>query len=44
MCHNVLPYKQEVVKMAMTSFNFRIEEELLEKFTSYSEKKNIKRG
>lgn len=30
--------------MAMTSFNFRIEEELLEKFTSYSEKKNIKRG
>lgn len=30
--------------MAMTSFNFRIEEELLEKFTSYAEKKNIKRG
>lgn len=30
--------------MAMTSFNFRIEEELLEKFTSYCENNNIKRG
>lgn len=30
--------------MATTTFHFRIEEDLLEKFTSYCENKNIKKG
>lgn len=30
--------------MAMTSFNFRIEEEILHKFTLHCEEKDIKRG